>query len=129
MKISLGVHPAAAFLTFGITGVVVFSIWTYTRINKPDVSGMYKTVMILSIIFIVFAILGIFLWSGLEIFWLIISGVGALLFAVYMFMDFARLERMEFNSPAMMALWLFYDIIYFMKYLLMFLMQIMGNDR
>lgn len=119
---------AIVFGTFGLSGVVIFGIWGYTKTNKPDVSGMYKWVMIASIIFILFAFFGIFFLADWNMFYLIISGVGALLFAVYMYMDFARLERYEFNSPAMMALWLFYDIIFFIKYLLMFMIQLFGDN-
>ncbi|MHA1984698.1 MAG: Bax inhibitor-1 family protein [Candidatus Hodarchaeales archaeon] len=119
---------AIVFGTFGLSGVVIFGIWGYTKTVKPDVSGMYKWVMIASIIFILFAFFGIFFLQGWDLFFLIISGVGALLFAVYMYIDFARLERYEFNSPAMMALWLFYDIIFFIKYLLMFMIHLFGDN-
>ena len=121
--------PAVVFLTFGIAFVTIFAIWGYTSTRKPDVSGMYKGVMIFAIVFILFSFLGMFLLADWPFFYLIVSGGGALLFAIFMYMDFARLERMEFNSPAMMALWLFYDIIFFIKYLLMFLMAASGMSR
>ena len=70
-----------------------------------------------------------FIFSDNPLFYLVISGAGALLFAVFMYMDFARLERREFSSPAMMALMLFYDIIYFIKYLLELFVMIMGERR
>ncbi|MHA1990655.1 MAG: Bax inhibitor-1 family protein [Candidatus Hodarchaeales archaeon] len=118
---------AIVFGTFGLAGIVIFGIWTYTKTRKPDVSGMYKWVMIASLIFIIFAFFGMFFLANFPLFYLIISGVGALLFAVYMYIDFARLERYEFDSPAMMALWLFYDIIFFIKYLLMLMIQLFGD--
>lgn len=129
INIALILEPMAVFLTFGTTGVVVFGIWTYARINKPNTSRAQKWAMIISILFLVFVLIGMFTFSSDPIFYLVLSGVGAFIFALYMYIDFARLERYEFNSPAMMALWLFYDIIYFMKYLLMFLLAIMGNDN
>lgn len=116
-------------LTFGIAAVVTFGIYAYTSANKPDVSGMYKWVLIASIIAIVFALVGVIFFSSNPLVNLLISGVFALLFAVFMYMDFARLERREFSSPAMMALMLFYDIIYFVKELLIFLTMIMGERR
>ncbi|OLS21838.1 MAG: hypothetical protein HeimC3_33600 [Candidatus Heimdallarchaeota archaeon LC_3] len=126
---ALGEAPAVVFMTFGIAFVTIFAIWAYTSTRKPDVSGMYKGVMIFAIIFILFSFLGIFFLQNWPFFYLIVSGGGALLFALFMYMDFARLERMEFNSPAMMALWLFYDIIFFIKYLLMFFLAMSGMSR
>ena len=117
------------FYAFGATGIVVFGIYAYTSTQKPDVSGMYKKVLVLTIAFLIFAFLGIFFLSNSPWYYLVISGVGAFLFALYMYMDFARLERREFNSPAMMALWLFYDIIYFLKYMLMFLYEMSAMSR
>ena len=128
----MGGYANGAFivgLTFGMAGVTVFAIYAYTSANKPDVSGMYKGVMIFSILFIIVMLLGFIFFSNNWLFNLVISGVGAILFAVYMYMDFARLERREFSSPAMMALFLFIDIIYFIEYLLQFLTLIMGERR
>ena len=130
--IILGAYSNGLFivtLTFGVASVTVFGIYAYTSANKPDVSGMYKWVMIAAIAFIVFALIGMFIFSDNPLFYLVISGAGALLFAVFMYMDFARLERREFSSPAMMALMLFYDIIYFIKYLLELFVMIMGERR
>ena len=116
------------FLTFGVAGVTVFGIYTYTSINKPDTTALQKRVLIFALIFIIFSFFGIFFLSGYSTFYLVYSGLGALLFALFMYIDFARLERQEFASPAMMALMLFYDIIYFIKYLLYFFIAA-SSDR
>lgn len=117
------------FYAFATTGIVVFGIYAYTSTQRPDVSGMYKTVLVLSIAFLIIAVLGIFFWTNSPWYYLFISGFGAFLFALYMYIDFARLERREFNSPAMMALWLFYDIIYFLKYILIFFYEMSAMNR
>lgn len=127
VNIALGLNPMIVVYTFGVAGITIFSIYAYTSINKPDTSALQRRVMVFAILFMIVAFIGIFIWSNSPIFWLIFSGAGALLFAVFMYIDFARLERQEFNSPAMMALWLFYDIIFFIKYLLMFFMHLMGD--
>ncbi len=116
-------------LTFGIATVVVFGLYAYTSANKPDTSGLQRIMTFVIIGFLIFSLLGFFIFSNSSLFYLVISGVGALIFAIYMYIDFARLERREFSSPAMMALMLFIDIIYFIEYLLQFLAMIMGNER
>jgi FtsH-binding integral membrane protein len=116
-------------LTFGIAAVTTFGIYAYTSINKPDTTRLQKYMMFVSIFFIIFIFLGFFIWSQSPIFYLVLSGFGALIFAIYMFIDFARLERGQFSSPAMMALYLFIDIIYFIQYLLQFLAMILGDRR
>ena len=116
-------------LTFGISAVVVFGMYAYTSANKPDTSSLQRIMFVVVIAFLVVSLLGFFIFSNSPIFYLLISGVGALIFAVYMYIDFARLERREFSSPAMMALMLFIDIIYFIQYLLQFLALFMGQSR
>lgn len=124
VNIALFLDPMIIVYTFGTAGITVFSIYAYTSTRKPDVSGLYKKVMIFAILFMIFGFFGIFFLAGSPLFMLLFSGIGALLFAVFMYLDFARLERNEFRSPAMMALWLFYDIIFFIKYLLMFFIHL-----
>lgn len=116
-------------LTFGISAVTVFGMYAYTSANKPDVTGWYKWVMVMAIAFIVLALIGMIFYSSNPFVYLLISIGGAALFAVFMYMDFARLERRQFSSPAMMALMLFYDIIYFVKYLLQILVMVMGERK
>lgn len=116
-------------LTFGISTVVIFGMYAYTSANKPDVSGLSRMMFWVVIAFLVVSIIGFFIWSNTPLFWLAYSGFGALIFAVFIYIDFARLERREFSSPAMMALWLFYDIIFFIQYLLQFLTLLMGQRR
>ena len=116
-------------LTFGISAVVIFGNYAYTSINKPDTSGLQRIMFFVVIAFLIVSLLGFFIFSKSGLFYLIISGVGALIFAIYMYIDFARLERREFSSPAMMALMLFIDIIYFIEYLLQFLAMLMGNSN
>ncbi len=116
-------------LTFGISTVVIFGIYTYTSVNKPDTTGLQRIMFFVVIAFLILFLIGFFIFSGSPLFYLVISGFGALIFAIYMYIDFARLERRQFSSPAMMALWLFYDIIFFIQYLLQFLAMFMGQQR
>lgn len=116
-------------LTFGIATVVVFGSYAYTSANKPDTTGLSRMMFWIVIAFLVVSLVGFFIWSGSPLFYLAISGIGALIFAVFIYIDFARLERRQFTSPAMMALWLFYDIIFFIQYLLQFLALFMGQSR
>jgi FtsH-binding integral membrane protein len=113
----------------GATTVVVlvaylFSGYTYQKINQ-----ITKLVIILVILFFIVALLGLFLFSAEPFFYLIISVFGAIIFSIYMFIDFARLENRAFSSPALMALWLFYDIVYLLKELLMIFIYLFVGSR
>ncbi|MHA2366157.1 MAG: Bax inhibitor-1 family protein [Candidatus Hodarchaeales archaeon] len=129
VKVLLILEPIVVVYAFGTAGITVFSMFAYTSAQKPDVAGWYKPVMIITILFLVFAFLGMFIFAGSPLFYLIVSGFGAFLFAIFLYMDLARLSRNEFHSPAMMALWLFYDIIFLLKYLLMFFYHLVASDN
>lgn len=129
VKVYLAIDPMIVFYGFGTSGVVIFGIYTYTSINKPNVSHLYKYMLVLVLAFLVLAIFGFIFMSNNWLFNLAISVFGAAIFALYMYIDFARLERGEFYSPAMMALMLFYDIIFFIKYMLRIAALILAGDR
>ena len=116
-------------LSFGIGGVVTFGMYAYTSANKPDTTALQRKMFFVGIGLFIFALLGFFIFSGSTIFDLVLSAVFALFFAIYMYIDFARLERRQFASPAMMALMLFIDIIYFIQNLLELLTILMGQRR
>ena len=134
VDLTLAAYANGAFivtLTFGISTVVIFGIYAYTSANKPDTTRLQRIMFFVVIAFLIASLAGFFLFSfgNNSLFYLVISGFGALIFAIYMYIDFARLERRQFSSPAMMALWLFYDIIFFIQYLLQFLAMFMGQQR
>ena len=60
------------------------------------------------------------------IFYLIGGGISATILSLYLFIDFARLESNSYDSPSIMALWIFYDIIFLFKQLLA--SSLMGKD-
>ncbi len=135
ITLSLLVYIALAFDiaivvgAVGSTSVVVlaaylFSGHTYQRINQIS-----KLAIILVICFLILTLFGFFIFSANPLFYFIISLFGAVIFSIYMFIDFARLENKAFSSPALMALWLFYDIIYLLKQFFMIFIYMFGGSR
>ena len=116
-------------LSFGIGGVVTFGMYAYTSANKPDTTALQRKMMFVGIAIFLFALIGFFIYSGCTIFELVLRAVFGVFFASFMYIDFARLERRQFASPAMMALMLFIDIIYFIQNLLELLTILMGQRR
>lgn len=127
--IALALDVALVAGAVGTTTIVVlaaylFSGHTYKRINQ-----ITKLVIILVICFFILVLFGFFFFSADPMFYLIISVFGAVIFSIYMFLDFARLENRAFSSPALMALWLFYDIVYLLKELLMIFIYLFAGSR
>ncbi len=127
--IALALDIAIVVGAVGSTSVVVlaaylFSGHTYKRINQIS-----KLAIILVIFFLILTLIGFFIFSANPLFYFIISLFGAAIFSIYMFIDFARLENRAFSSPALMALWLFYDIIYLLKQFLMIFIYMFGGSR
>ncbi|MFX0014399.1 MAG: Bax inhibitor-1 family protein [Promethearchaeota archaeon] len=127
--IALALDVALVVGAVGTTTIVVlaaylFSGHTYKRINQ-----ITKLVIVLVICFFILLLFGLFFYSADPVFYLIISLFGAAIFSIYMFLDFARLENRAFSSPALMALWLFYDIIYLLKELLLIFIYLFGGSR
>jgi FtsH-binding integral membrane protein len=127
--IGLLLDPVIVAGAVGSTTVVVFAAYLYSDRTYRKISQLSKIVTILVILFLIFGLLGLFMFSNDPLFYLIISIFGALIFSIYMFIDFARLENRAFSSPALMALWLFYDIIYLLKELLMVFIYLFGFER
>ena len=128
----LQVYQNGAFLvtlSFGIGGVVTFGMYAYTSANKPDTTALQRKMFFVGIALFVFALIGYIFFSSWSPLDLVMSGLFALFFAIYMYIDFARLERRQFSSPAFMALMLFIDIIYFIQNLLELLTLLMGQRR
>ena len=128
----LQVYQNGAFLvtlSFGIGGVVTFGMYAYTSANKPDTTALQRKMFFVGIALFVFALIGYIFFSSWSPLDLVMSGLIALFFAIYMYIDFARLERRQFSSPAFMALMLFIDIIYFIQNLLELLTLLMGQRR
>jgi FtsH-binding integral membrane protein len=127
--IALALDPAIVVGAVGTTTVIALSAYffsgkTYQRINQVS-----RIAFILVIGFFIFALFGFFIFSSDPAFYLIISLFSAVIFSIYMFLDFARLENRAFSSPALMALWLFYDIIFLLKQLLMIFIYLGIGDR
>lgn len=117
--IGLALDPVIVAGAVGATTIVVFAAYLYSGHTYKKINQISKIATILVILFLVISLLGLFLLSRDPVFYLLISVFGAVIFSIYMFIDFARLENRAFSSPAFMALWLFYDIIYLLKELLM----------
>ncbi|MFX0151741.1 MAG: Bax inhibitor-1 family protein [Candidatus Hodarchaeota archaeon] len=127
--IGLALDPAIVIGAVGATTVVVLAAYLYSGHTYKKIGQLSRIVTILVILFLIFGLLGFFIFSSDPLFYLIISVFGALIFSIYMFIDFARLENRAFSSPAFMALWLFYDIIYLLKQLLMIFIYLFVGDR
>jgi FtsH-binding integral membrane protein len=125
--IGLAIDPAIVAGAVGSTTVIVFAAYLYSGHTYRKINQISKFATILVIIFLVVVLLGFFLVSSNPVFYLFISVFGAIIFSIYMFIDFARLENRAFSSPALMALWLFYDIIYLLKQLLMIFIYFFGD--
>ncbi|UCE13738.1 MAG: US12 family protein [Candidatus Heimdallarchaeota archaeon] len=129
VAIGLYLDPAIVVGAVGSTTVVAMAAYLFSGRTYERISQITRITFILVIMFLIFAMLGFFLFSENGLFYLIISVFGAIIFSIYMFLDFARLENRAFTSPALMALWLFYDIIYLLKELLLIFIYLFGGSR
>lgn len=127
--VGLAINPLAIVGAVGTTTIVVLVAYLMADKTYQKIAQIQRLALILVIIFFVVAIIGFFMASGNPMFYLIISAFSAVIFTIYLFIDFARLENRAFNSPALMALWLFYDIIYLLKQLIWIFLALMGDDR
>jgi len=105
--IGLALDPAIVIGAVGATTVVVLAAYLYSGHTYKKIGQISRIATILVILFLIFGLLGFFIFSINPLFYLIISAFGAVIFSIYMFIDFARLENRAFSSPAFMALWLF----------------------
>lgn len=135
ITLSLLVYIALAFDiaivvgAVGTTSVVVLAAYLFSGHTYRKINQLSRIAVILVICFLIVTLLGFFIFSAEPIFYFVISLFGAVIFSIYMFLDFARLENRAFSSPALMALWLFYDIIYLLKELLMIFIYLFGGSR
>ncbi|MFW9903943.1 MAG: Bax inhibitor-1 family protein [Candidatus Thorarchaeota archaeon] len=127
--IALALDIALVVGAVGTTTIVVLAAYLFAGHTYKRINQITKLVIILVICFFVLALFGFFLFSANPFFYFIISLFGAVIFSIYMFLDFARLENRAFSSPALMALWLFYDIVYLLKELLMIFIYIFAGSR
>ncbi len=127
--IALALDPAIVVGAVGTTTIVAFSAFLFSGHTYKRINQISRIVVIMVIAFFILALFGFFLFSANPAFYLLISLISAVIFSIYMFIDFARLENRAFSSPAMMALWLFYDIIFLLKQLLMIFIYLGVGDR
>lgn len=127
--IALALDVALVVGAVGTTTIVVLAAYLFSGHTYKRIGQITKLAIILVICFFILALFGFFFFSTDPVFYLIISLLGAAIFSIYMFIDFARLENRMFSSPALMALWLFYDIIYLLKELLMIFIYLFGGSR
>lgn len=110
----------------GITTIIVLAAYYFSGQTYKKIDTISRIAVFLAIGFIIISLLGLFLFSSNPIFYLIVSAFGAVIFSIYLFIDMARLENRAFTSPALMALWLFYDIIFLLKELIIIFLYIFG---
>ncbi|MFX1284090.1 MAG: Bax inhibitor-1 family protein [Promethearchaeota archaeon] len=127
--IALALDVALVVGAVGTTTIVILAAYLFSGHTYKRIGQITKLVIILVICFFILALFGFFFFSADPLFYLLISLLGAAIFSIYMFIDFARLENRMFSSPALMALWLFYDIIYLLKELLMIFIYLFGGSR
>ncbi len=124
----LAVVPGAMVIiaeTVGITGLIVGGIYYYAETERPQTSRMMGYLMPLSIIFIVLAIVNIFVSFG-TLGQLVFAMFGAVLFSLYLMFDLSRLMRREYVSPARMAWSIYWDILLIFR---MMLEVVIGMNR
>lgn len=129
VAIGLYLDPAIVVGAVGSTTVVILAAYLFSGRTYKKINQITTITFILVIGFLILALFGFFLFSENGLFYLILSVFGAIIFSIYMFLDFARLENRAFTSPALMALWLFYDIIYLLKELLLIFIYLFGGSR
>ncbi|NHJ02930.1 MAG: hypothetical protein EAX86_12410 [Candidatus Heimdallarchaeota archaeon] len=127
--IGLAIDPLIVVGAVGVTSVVVLLAYLFSGQTYARIGQLSKIIVILVILFLIISIFGLFITSADPVFYFLISLFGAIIFSLYMFIDFARLENKAFSSPALMALWIFYDIIYLLKELLVIFLYLFGGNR
>ena len=127
--VGLAIDPLIVVGAVGVTSIVVLLAYFFSGKTYARIGQLSKIAVILVIFFLITSLFGLFMTSADPVFYFFISCFGAVIFSIYMFIDFARLENKAFSSPALMALWLFYDIIYLLKELLMIFIYLFGGSR
>jgi hypothetical protein len=104
---------AAGALT-ACTIVVIFAYLSSYRVYK-HIPTLTKIVTVLIEVFFAFIFIGYLLLSDNPYYYLFSSLFSSIIWAIYLFIDFSRLENRDFRSPAIMALWVFFDLVYLLK--------------
>ncbi len=111
----------------GLTAAIVGGIYIYVVRNNPDVSYLYKFLIIGGILLIVVLIASFFV-SFRAIVWLIISFLAAVLFSLYLLFDMSRLMNQQFTSPSRMAWNLYWDILLIFRWILYLLYYLLASS-
>ncbi|MHA2249612.1 MAG: Bax inhibitor-1 family protein [Candidatus Kariarchaeaceae archaeon] len=115
-------------VAFGITAMVVGGTYYYTSTRLPDTTRLQRIILPISLLFIFFFIMSIFINIG-SIGFFLLSIFGAVLFSLYLYMDFARLMRGDIGrSPARLAWSLYWDILLVFRYVLQIVYMLMARD-
>ena len=128
LQFVLAVVPNAMVViteTVGITALIVGGIYYYTETKRPQASRMMVYLMPLGLIFIVLAIVNIFISFG-SVGQLVFAMFGAILFSLYLMFDLSRLMRREYISPSRMAWSIYWDILLIFR---MLLQVLIGMNR
>jgi FtsH-binding integral membrane protein len=112
---ALQISPLMIYGSIGITAVIILLAYLNADRTYKHIGVLTKSVIVLiSLFFSLFMLIFIFARSN-PIFYLLSSLFNATIFSIYIFIDLARLEKRDFTSPALMALWLFFDIVLLLK--------------
>ncbi len=109
-----------------LTAAVVGGVYVYVTRYNPNVSGLYRFLLVGGIIVIVFMIASFFIAFGAFI-WLIFSAFAAVLFSLYLLFDMSRLMNKRFTSPSRMAWNLYWDILLIFRWILNFLYYLLAS--
>ncbi len=110
-----------------LTAAIVGGIYVYVTRHNPNVSGLYKFLIIGGIFLIVFLVASFFISFG-EIVWLVVSAFAAVLFSLYLLFDLSRLINQQFFSPSRMAWNLYWDILLIFRWILYLLYYLLASS-
>ncbi len=112
---ALQVSPLVVAGSVGITAVVVMFAYLNADRTYKHIDSLLRSVIVLVSLFFSLFLMIFILDSDNPIFYFLSSLFNATIFCIYIFIDFSRLEKRDFHSPALMALWLFFDIVLLLK--------------
>lgn len=118
LYIVLKTNPLGVVSAVFITTIILILAILSSKETLEHLNTIFSLIMGLFGLGLVVWLIAIATQDFYSIFYLISGGISAAILSLYLFIDFARIESNSYDSPAIMALWIFYDIIFLFKQLL-----------
>lgn len=114
--------PDEVLISLGITGAVVLVLTLFAMQKKIDFTPLYCIMLIISVVFLLFAIVGVFFFHH-RILRIVIAAIGVTLFSIWLIIDTQMIlggRRVAISTDEYIyaALQLYLDILMIFQYIL-----------